>query len=139
MTHCCSSSQTRHTGSHYCPINGRPYKEVSLATVLHHIRHAWANELTASAYYYCDAPDCEVVYFDSNDSIISKNDLRTRVGVKETADDAPVCYCFGVNRKQAAEIPASRAFVIEQTRRRVCSCATSNPSGRCCLKDFPDT
>jgi hypothetical protein len=27
--------------------------------------------------------------------------------------------------------------VMAQTKAGLCSCDTSNPSGRCCLKDFP--
>jgi len=28
-------------------------------------------------------------------------------------------------------------FVVEQTKADVCACDIRNPSGRCCLKDFP--
>jgi hypothetical protein len=59
------------------------------------------------------------------------------VGIKEAAADALLCYCYGVTRAVALSDTAARAFVVAQTRRGLCSCETSNPSGRCCLKDFP--
>ena len=48
-------------------------------------------------YYFCEAQDCDVVYFalDSEAPTFSRADLLVRVGVKETVDPIPVCYCFG--------------------------------------------
>jgi len=48
-----------------------------------------------------------------------------------------VCYCFGVSRSDFRNDPATKDYVIAQTKAGLCSCDTSNPSGRCCLKDFP--
>jgi len=33
--------------------------------------------------------------------------------------------------------PGIRDFVVAQTRLGLCACDTRNPSGRCCLIDFP--
>jgi len=48
-----------------------------------------------------------------------------------------LCYCFGVSSADFERNPATRDFVMAQTKANLCSCETSNPSGRCCLKDFP--
>lgn len=72
-----------------------------------------------------------------DDSLISKSQLRARIGVKEHAGDDLLCYCFGVSKADFEREPDSRNFVMAQTKAGLCSCATSNPSGRCCLKDFP--
>jgi hypothetical protein len=77
------------------------------------------------------------VYFGADGSTIVRSQLRTRVGVKEAADDSLLCYCFGVGKADLQRDPAIRDFVVEQTKAGRCSCETSNPSGRCCLKDFP--
>jgi hypothetical protein len=56
------------------------------------------------------------------------------VGVKHPEDDALVCYCFSIHYAEAN--PTTREYVITQTQSGTCACATQNPSGRCCLKNF---
>lgn len=136
MSDCCSPS-TPHTKKHRCPHNGIEYAEVSARTIAHHIRQSWSWQDLGRRYFFCDDPDCDVVYFGDDDSVILKSQLRTRVGVKEAGDDALLCYCFGISRADALGDPAIRDYVVEKTRQGLCSCETSNPSGRCCLKDFP--
>lgn len=139
MTDCCSPSKCKaaHPKKHRCPANGIEYTEVSARTIAHHIRHSWNWSGSASHYYFCSDPECDVVYFGDDDSVILKSQLRTLVGVKEAASDTLVCYCFGVTKADARSDPGVRDFVASQTKLGLCSCDTSNPSGRCCLKDFP--
>lgn len=139
MSDCCSSSgcETRHPKKHRCPVNGLEYAEVSTRTIAHHIARAWEWAPAAEHYFFCDDPECDVVYFGDDGATILKSQLRTRVGVKETAGDSLICYCYGVSKDDAQRNPAAKAFVIAQTKAGLCSCETSNPSGRCCLKDFP--
>ncbi len=40
------------------------------------------------ALFFCDDPECEVVYFGEDGSTILKSQLRTRVGVKEDSGDS---------------------------------------------------
>jgi hypothetical protein len=80
--------------------------------------------------------DCDIVYFSDEDSVIPKSQLRTIFGVKETASDTLVCYCFGVSKAESQSDPGIRDFVVNKTKLGLCSCDTSNPSGRCCLIDF---
>ncbi len=108
-------------------------------TIKHHIKRAWEWEPGNRTYYFCDDPECEVVYFADDDSVILTSRLHTKVGVKTTDDAAPACYCFGITRADAKRDPKIRQYVIEQTKNGECSCDTHNPSGRCCLKDFPHT
>ncbi len=139
MSTCCSLSGggNAHPDRRRCPVNGREYPEVSARTVAHHIAQAWNWRQTANRYFFCDDPACDVVYFGDDGSTILKSQLRTRVGLKEGSADAPLCYCFGVGKQDFENDPAVRDFVIAQTKAGRCSCETSNPSGRCCLKDFP--
>lgn len=139
MGDCCSptSYSGKHPNKHPCPVNGTDYSEVSVRTIAHHIKEAWAWRATANRYFFCDDPECEVVYFGDDGSIILKSQLRTCVGVKESTGHSPICYCFGLSKADFRNNPATKDYVLAQTNAGVCSCETSNPSGRCCLKDFP--
>jgi hypothetical protein len=135
MSDCCEvSNQSRKRD---CPVSGQACVEVAANTIAHHLRQAWCWEGKDQRYFFCDDPACEVVYFGADDSVILKPQLRTIVGIKEAAADALLCYCYGVTRAVALSDSGAREFVVAQTRRGLCSCETSNPSGRCCLKDFP--
>ena len=141
MSECCSSSSnsSHPPKKHRCPVNGKEYFEVSSTTIVHHIKEPWKWENKKQGYYFCDDPECDVVYFGQDDSIIEKENLRTIVGIKQNAKESPVCYCFGVNRQEAAANLAAKAFVIKNTKNHTCACEIRNPSGKCCLKDFPKT
>jgi hypothetical protein len=139
MTGCCTTSKSNRSypDKYACPVNGKVYKAVSQTTIMHHINKPWLWLNTDQGYYFCSDPQCDVVYFAQDSSVIEKSSLRAVVGIKEKSETAPICYCFGVNRKTATDNPAAKEFVIEQTRQHACSCSSSNPSGRCCLGNFP--
>lgn len=139
MTDCCSSSdcKTTHPKKLRCTGNGIEYAEVPARTIAHHIKHSWQWDSNGRRYFFCEDPDCDIVYFADDGTVILKSQLRTKVGTKETSGDALLCYCFGITRADALNDSGIRAFVMNETKAGRCSCATSNPSGRCCLKDFP--
>jgi Zinc binding domain len=94
-------------------------------------------------YYFCDASDCELVYFalDTEAPRFRREDLVVRVGAKETADPIPICYCFAFTRQDIwDEIGSTRkSTVAERIKAEVeaghCVCEVKNPSGKCCLRD----
>ena len=142
MSDCCSTNSSDKVPSkHICPSNNKAYSKVSTKTIWHHLKKPWefdSVELEKQGHYFCDDPDCDVVYFAEDNSVIQKSDLRTTIGVKEpTNHSALVCYCFGVTMQDATNNKMVRPFVIQKTKEQVCACDTRNPSGRCCLKDFP--
>ena len=139
MSDCCPSQQKTNQDlkRHCCPENGKQYLEVPYRTVLHHVKNPWDISLKEQRYYFCDDPRCEIVYFGFDNTCITQSMLRTKVGIKAKTDDALICYCFGVTKTEARSNKEAKAFVVEQTKNAKCSCETSNPSGRCCLKDFP--
>ncbi len=139
MPDCCHSrcSTGLPSRSHTCPVNGRKYKSVALKTILHHIASPWKWVEKQQGYYFCDDPNCDVVYFGEDDSIIKKSELRTIVGIKDEKPDALACYCFGVSYSEAQLNPGIKEFIIQKTKDGICSCDTSNPAGRCCLRYFP--
>jgi hypothetical protein len=97
--------------------------------------------MPVTQYYFCEAPDCDVVYFsvDPQAPIFRRADLLVRVGVKEESDPVPVCYCFGFTRKDIEnEIAATgRSTMADRITAEVkagnCACEVKNPSGKCCL------
>lgn len=139
MTDCCSSSdcKTSHPNKHSCPVNGLEYAEVSVRTIYHHIKKSWQWNCKHRRYFFCDDPDCDVVYFGEDGFVILTSQLRTSVGIKNASENALLCYCFGISKEDVRNNPGIRNFVVEKTKLGLCSCETSNPSGRCCLKSFP--
>jgi len=139
VTDCCDSKPP--SGSPpvkaCCPVNGKMYSSVGVKTILHHLADPWGKKVKDQSYYYCTDANCDVVYFGEDRSVFPKSALRTKVGIKETSADRSVCYCFGVSYSVAESDERVRKFVADMTRQSLCSCEISNPSGRCCLKDFP--
>jgi len=139
MENCCDTNKnisTTHIDKLKCPVNHQLYKRVSPRTVMHHISRPWQQSFEGKNYYFCEDPNCDVVYFDDTGTTITRADVRTIVGVKTREYSAPVCYCFGVSKQDYLHSPSIKDFVIKQTKLKNCSCETKNPSGRCCLKDF---
>lgn len=139
MSNCCSkrSKNQKKLKHRTCPESNKKCGEVPYKTILHHLKEPWNLALKEQTYYFCRDPDCDVVYFGFDNSTIHKNQLRTKIGIKEKSDDALICYCFDVSRATALANEQAKVFVIEQTKNSRCSCTTRNPSGKCCLKDFP--
>lgn len=139
MSECCSNSRGEPSfpSRCRCPVNGKEYGQVSATTIKHHISRPWRWVPEDQGYYFCSDPACSVVYFGEDGSCIEKSAVRTPVGVKESSDEALLCYCFGVTVREALAHPEAKAFVVEETRRNECACETRNPSGKCCLGEFP--
>ena len=139
MSDCCCSSrrESSNPAKHRCPVNGVEYAEVPSRTVSHHIKESWLWDDKGQPYYFCDDPDCDVVYFGLNNVLILKSQVRTTVGVKDKTEDAILCYCYGATKEDVKNSQKIGDFVIRKTQHGECSCETSNPSGKCCLKYFP--
>lgn len=129
-----------------CPVVGTRSKQVDMLTVKSLVR-ALPLGMPNTQYYFCDASDCDVVYFASQVEapMFRREDLVVRVGAKETADPIPVCYCFGFTRKDIENEIAEtgRSTVADRIGTEVnagnCACEVRNPSGKCCLGDVMRT
>jgi len=139
MSACCTSSDDKKVKINKlpCPECGESGSLVNKHTILHHIKSPWLMELDAALYFFCRNSKCGVVYFSDCNETINIQSLRTKIGIKEQNDEALICFCFGVNKSVAATDKSVKEFVVAQTKNAVCACETANPSGRCCLKDFP--
>lgn len=143
MSDCCSvkgSSPAPPVAT--CTVNGARSKQVDTLTVKSLLRQLPLG-MPDTQYYFCEAQDCDVVYFalDSQAPIFRRGDLLVRVGVKETADPIPVCYCFGFSRRNIQEeiLETGGSTIAERISAEVkagnCACEIKNPSGKCCLGD----
>lgn len=123
-----------------CPVSGTRSKQVDLLTVKSLVRHLPFG-LVPAQYYFCETPDCDVVYFPARSiaPTFRRADLLVRVGVKERVDPITLCYCFGVTRQDVQEEiqRTGKSTVAERIKAEVkaghCACEVKNPSGKCCL------
>jgi hypothetical protein len=103
--------------------------------------HRLPLHMPTTQYYFCEARECDVVYFalDPQAPVFRRADLLVRVGSKEEADPIPVCYCFGFSRKDIENEIVSTGHstvaerISEEVRQGNCACEVKNPSGKCCL------
>jgi hypothetical protein len=144
MSDCCSVDARTGTAPAVmaCPVNGTRSKHVDMLTVKSLVRQL-PLRMPNTQYYFCEAPDCDVVYFpfDAQAPTFRREHLLVRVGAKEKTDPIPVCYCFGFTRKDIQDeiVETGHSKVAERITQEVkagnCACEVKNPSGKCCLGD----
>jgi hypothetical protein len=123
-----------------CPVSGTRSRQVDALTVKSLVRHLPFGE-PASQYYFCEAHDCDVVYFPlrADAARFHRADLLVPVWPKDRGDDTPICYCFGVTRQQILEElarpqgPTAAQRIKAEVQAGNCACEVKNPSGKCCL------
>lgn len=140
MSHCCTSVSTVDNvpKQYRCPVNGKEYKNVSPTTIIHNIAKPWQWQVVEQGYYYCDDPDCNVVYFGEDNSVINAVDLRDYPDEENHSSDPTLCFCFGVKRSDYYADPHIKEYIVQKTKNKQCACDIRNPSGKCCLKNFPE-
>ncbi|SFC39841.1 hypothetical protein SAMN04488168_104138 [Bacillus sp. 491mf] len=88
-------------------------------------------------YYFCAEQECNVVYFNEEQQVFIKNDLKVPVFQKDIEEDVSACYCFNWTRarireeiKQIGKSQAvqERSMHIKENR---CGCEANNPQGSC--------
>ncbi len=141
----CESSEpaSRPPAHASCPECGSPADRVHPITLEHLVRPEARPRVDSKAsWYFCRSRTCDVVYFQlDGDGRFLRSDLSVRVGVKETEDPIPLCYCFGHTRASVEEeiVATGRTTVIESISEEIragrCACEVKNPSGRCCLPE----
>ncbi|MBI4494218.1 MAG: copper chaperone Copz family protein [Chloroflexi bacterium] len=139
MSEDCCAIPTARAPLPTCPECGQRTRAVAVATVRHHVRPDLVATLGEGQYGFCDNPRCSVVYALAGGPPLRTSDLRTRVGLKQTEDPVPVCYCWSFTERQIVEdvLAHGRSTVREYITQRVadgaCGCELNNPAGRCCL------
>jgi hypothetical protein len=124
-------------------VCGNPGNPVSGITIESLVKEEHRSLLTSpEGFSFCPTPDCAAVYFNNDaDEYIEKEDVKVRVGIKETEDPVPLCYCFGWTQKKIDDEIArtGKCLAVEDITVKMktsgCDCQRNNPSGMCCLKD----
>lgn len=99
------------------------------------------NRFEQSAYRFCPAPSCPVVYFDDHGRVFETSDIRVPIWQKQPFGERMVCYCFGESEGAIREEirQHGRSGAVERVRAHItakrCACEIRNPRGACCLGD----
>ncbi|MCL5744164.1 MAG: hypothetical protein M1541_09605 [Acidobacteria bacterium] len=145
MPNCCGGEACAVNGSRpkpaVCPECGRKGAPVEKLTIEHLLLDQRVPEVGGGPYSFCRTPECNTVYFanSSTGKRFTKTDLKVRVGIKETKDPIPLCYCFGHTAASIREEveKTGTSMAVESIRRDIqagrCQCEIRNPSGKCCL------
>ncbi|MBI3949122.1 MAG: copper chaperone Copz family protein [Acidobacteria bacterium] len=140
MSDCCSVPVNRQETRSQCRLCGQKARPVRRLTMQQLLKESALTRLADHSYYFCATPTCSIVYFSNEaDSYFHKSDAKVRVGLKETEDPVPICYCFGFTEKMILdEIEATGHTMIPdyikaQVKAGTCACDVKNPSGQCCL------
>ena len=126
-----------------CPRCGKLAKPVQHITLLHHVIAPLNQQLSNEEFFFCANINCDIVYFSETGTVFDHTKIRGDISKNLPDGLIILCYCFDISQARVREEigrtgeSASRAFVIKQTKLKNCACDIRNPSGRCCLKDFP--
>ncbi|MCI0428435.1 MAG: hypothetical protein L0Z46_10510 [Nitrospiraceae bacterium] len=144
MTECCKTlgeptKQGDRFLCHQCGSEGQPVDRTTIDALL---KPESPSQVNGSQYMFCETPHCPVVYYAADGTQLKKEQVRVRVGLKETEDPIPLCYCFGVTERMIREEIQRTGRSMAATRIRAevkggtCRCEVENPSGRCCLGEI---
>lgn len=122
-----------------CESHSQP---VTRKTVLLMLRSELIERAREGDYRFCAQSHCETVYFnESTGESFTTSDLRLQVGVKESADPIPLCYCFGFDEREMREeiLKTGKTTIPERIKslikEKMCACPQRNPSGVCCVRE----
>ena len=141
MSDCCKrpAEPTKPGDRVLCPHCDREGQPVDRTTIDALLKPESLSQVNGSEYAFCETPHCPVVYYAADGTQLTKEHVRVRVGLKETEDPVPVCYCFGVTERmireetRRTERSSASARIRAEVKARNCRCEVENPSGRCCL------
>jgi hypothetical protein len=110
-----------------CKVCAGESHKVRQVTLGNHVKEISWPLVWDEGFYFCESSDCP------------KEDIKTRVGIKETEAPVPVCYCMNVLEETILkEIVVKRCCdsledIKEYTKARTGKlCHITNPSGKCC-------
>jgi len=141
MSDCCSSPESTPApkAKLICPACGQAGQPVTTRLLKHQVKPEHLASVEDGPFNFCRTASCEVVYFNDRGTLLKKNDVRQRIGLKETDGTVPVCYCFGFTEQMVRdEVRATGKCTIPkrisaEVKAGNCACEIRNPQGSCCL------
>ncbi len=124
----------------FCPAcgqKGRAVKRITIASLLKPEHRFRIPE--GETFGFCSTQSCSTVYYGNGKALFNKGNLSVRVGLKETEDSIPLCYCFGFTRSSIEEEIREKGKtdipdrIKEELKKENCYCEITNPQGVCCL------
>ncbi len=140
MSSCCSGERceipkTPGNGETACPSCGETGRVVADETIRAILKPGHADGLLVVERRFCRTPSCRVLYYGADGWVVEKSAASVRVGVKETEDPIPLCYCFQFTRadvqREVAETGESTIpdRIDAEIRAGRCACEQRNPFG----------
>lgn len=121
-----------------CGSKGRSVKPVTVESLV--ADSAKARVGRADGFFFCAEPNCYVAYFNlQHGARIAKDEVKVRIGQKESAAPRPICYCFNQTTEEIEEEIARTGGsrvpkeIVEKCKKGLDRCEETNPQGRCCL------
>ena len=146
MSTCCAIPNHSDKKLTICSVCCQKGLAVLRTTPEHLLRVNRVTDLLDTQYFFCPNRTCEVIYFSKEtNQIFTKKDLRVRVGIKETEDPIPICYCFDYTRERIFDEirttgeSTALSFITDKVKSGECACEIKNPCGRCCLGGVKQT
>ena len=141
MEDCCCSGEAAGLGGvpERCPECGATGRPVERVTLKHMVKPQFLEVVNKPGFRFCGSLGYDVVYFHGDGKRLGKADVRVRVGLKESEDPVPICYCFGFTAGMVKEEirTTGRCTIPERITAEVkaghCACEIRNPQGSCCL------
>lgn len=141
MAECCSNEKgPKMEKNQECPSCKAKGKTVKLITLKSMLKPAELETLHADAtHYFCTSEKCEVVYFNTDNNVFVKSDIKVPVYQKETSNTIPVCYCFDWTKEKIEkyQVEEKGTTPVEHIKQHIkenrCGCEVNNPQGSCCL------
>ena len=136
---CCNSKIAKQGLLSQCNECGKTGKPVKRITLEHLLKEDRVSSIRNVQYFFCPSPSYNLVYFSEDGDTFYKTDLTVKVGLKETEEPIPVCYCFGYTRGMILGdfLKNGRSTIREEIEKNVkegrCRCEITNPEGKCCL------
>jgi hypothetical protein len=141
---CCSTNkstiQQKEVFNNACISCKKISQKIQYKTILMMLKYQQIKTAKIDEYFYCTNPNCDVVYFSNQYRLVFyKEDIRIRIGIKETEEPKTVCYCFDITKKQITDElkltgkSSITNFITEKIQNKLCACNIKNPSGKCCL------
>ena len=134
MSSCRSSSSSEVR----CPVDGSAGQSVRYITVA---AMTCGPVPRNQDFWLCNGAECEVVYFDSGNATITREQVRAMPGFKSGAEPI-ICHCFEHSELDVANevIETGESRILTSVTAAVeagdCACEVKNPTGRCCLRQI---